>query len=60
MSEPVTEHAQQKAQMKPAFYATKPTRMTLFMRTFLPWQIWRFVWINLKMLVIIRRSHRSN
>jgi hypothetical protein len=60
MSEPVTEYAQQKAQMKAAFYATKPTGITLFMRTFLPWQIWRFVWINFKMLVIIRKSHRSN
>jgi hypothetical protein len=49
-----------KAQMKPAFYATKPTRATIFWRTFLPWQIIRFAWINLKMLIIIRRSHRSN
>ena len=24
-------------------YVTKPTRSTLFMRTFLPFQIWRFV-----------------
>ena len=39
-------------------YATKPTRMTLVLRTFLPYQAWRFVWINLKMLGIIRRSHR--
>ena len=39
-------------------YATKPTRWTLFLRTFLPYQAWRFVWINLKMLSIIRRSHR--
>ncbi len=46
--------------MKPSFYATKPTGMTLFMRTFFPWQVWRFAWINLKMLVIIRRSHRSH
>jgi|CXWL01.1.fsa_nt_gi hypothetical protein len=36
-----------------------PTRSTLFWRTFLPWQMWRFVWINWKMLAIIRRSHRS-
>jgi hypothetical protein len=58
MSEPVTDCSQQKAQMKAAFYATKPTGTTLFMRTFLPWQIWRFVWINFKMLIIIRKSHR--
>ena len=39
------------------FYATKPTRFTVFLRTFLPWQIIRFALINLKMLRIIRRSH---
>lgn len=38
-------------------YATKPTRWTLFWRTFLPWQIWRFLWINAKMVRIIGRSH---
>ena len=39
--------------------ATKPTRFTVFMRTFLPWQMWRFVAINLKMVDIIRRSHQG-
>ncbi len=38
---------------------TRPTRGTLFLRTFLPWQLWRFAVINLKMIGIIRRSHRS-
>lgn len=38
-------------------YATRPTRMTLFLRTFLLYQLWRFAWINLKMLAIVRRSH---
>jgi hypothetical protein len=41
------------------FYATKPTPLTLFFRTFLPWQIWRFMYINLKMIGMIRISHRS-
>lgn len=41
-------------------YVTKPTRKTLFMRTFLPWQAWRFVVINAKMVDIIRRSHRTH
>ncbi len=41
-------------------YVTKPTRRTLFLRTFLPWQIWRFAAINVKMIAIIRRSHRSH
>ncbi len=43
--------------MRESFYATKPTRFTLFLRTFLPWQMWRFVRINLGMLRIIARSH---
>ncbi len=34
-----------------------PTRWTVFLRTFLPWQAWRFLAINLKMLGVIRRSH---
>ncbi|HET8978614.1 MAG TPA: hypothetical protein VFN87_10670 [Solirubrobacteraceae bacterium] len=41
-------------------YVTRPTRWTLFLRTFLPWQLWRFVAINLKMVDIIRRSHRNH
>jgi hypothetical protein len=43
--------------MTEQFYATTPTRFTRFMRTFIPWQMVRFVWINLKMLRIIARSH---
>jgi hypothetical protein len=35
----------------------RPTRWTVFLRTFFPWQVWRFIRINLKMLGIIRRSH---
>ena len=41
-------------------YATKPTRFTVFTRTFLPWQMWRFAAINLKMIGIIRRSHHGD
>lgn len=40
------------------FYATKPTALTLHMRTNLIYQIWRFVVINLKMIRIIAKSHR--
>ena len=43
-----------------ASYVTKPTRFTVFMRTFLPWQLWRFAAINLKMVGIIRRSHHGD
>jgi hypothetical protein len=45
------------ARLTEQFYATKPTRFTVFMRTFLPWQLVRFACINLKMLRIIARSH---
>ena len=44
---------------KKNLYVSKPTRGTVFMRTFLPWQAWRFVVINLKMIGIIRRSHKG-
>ena len=37
-------------------YATRPTRFTLFMRTFLPWQLWRFFRINLNMMLLIGRE----
>ncbi len=42
------------------FYATRPTRFTVFLRTFLPWQLVRFALINLKMLRIIHRSHAEH
>ena len=40
-------------------YVTTPTRTTVFMRTFLPWQLWRFAVLNLKVVDIIQRSHRA-
>jgi hypothetical protein len=46
--------------LRPDFYATKPTGLTVFLRTFLPWQVIRFAVINLKMLRIIRRSHSGH
>ena len=41
------------------FYVSRPTQRTLFFRTFLPWQLIRFLWINFKMLVMIRKSHQG-
>lgn len=35
----------------------RPTARTVALRTFIPWQIVRFVMINLRMMVIIRKSH---
>lgn len=47
----------QDARFRPSFFATKPTGWTLFLRTFLPWQMVRFGWINMRMIVLIFRSH---
>ncbi|MCC6774577.1 MAG: hypothetical protein IT360_25600 [Gemmatimonadaceae bacterium] len=33
------------------------TPRTLALRTFLPWQLWRFVVINVRMLRMIAKSH---
>lgn len=35
----------------------RPTKRTLFMRSFLPWQLWRFLVINIRMVLMIRKSH---
>jgi hypothetical protein len=39
---------------------TQPTAATRFLRIFLPWQLVRFVVINLKMIRIISMSHRQH
>ncbi|MBX7137364.1 MAG: hypothetical protein K1X83_05220 [Oligoflexia bacterium] len=41
----------------PSYFAARPSRFVLFLRTFIPWQLFRFAWINLKMIDIISRSH---
>lgn len=41
-----------------AEYATVPTRTTLFLRTFLPWQIIRFLVLNTKILLMTIRNER--
>jgi hypothetical protein len=40
-------------------YVTTPTKHTVFMRTFLPWQAYRFAVINLKMIGMIRVGHKA-
>ncbi|OFZ30067.1 MAG: hypothetical protein A2622_09440 [Bdellovibrionales bacterium RIFCSPHIGHO2_01_FULL_40_29] len=40
-----------------SYLAPVPTKMTLFLRSFLPWQILRFLIINLRMTVMIAKSH---
>lgn len=41
----------------PVKHAMKPTRWVLFWRTFWPYQLFRFVVINLRMLLMIFKSH---
>lgn len=40
-----------------ARYASEPTRWTRFMRIFTPFQLWRFLVINFKMLRVIWKGH---
>ena len=42
-----------------AAFATVPTGFTRFLRVFLPWQMWRFAAINVKMMRLIRKSHHG-
>jgi len=35
----------------------KPTSFVVFLRTFLPYQLYRFFRVNLRMLVMIWKSH---
>jgi hypothetical protein len=35
-------------------YATQPMAITLFMSTFPPWQLWRFIRINFLTFQVIR------
>lgn len=37
--------------------ASRPTRWTLFLRSFLPWQAVRFIIVNIKMTLMIAKSH---
>jgi len=39
------------------YYPPTPTRFTRYMRFSLPWQLVRFVMINLKMLKLMMKSH---
>lgn len=45
--------------MRKSFHAAHPTRFNLFLRTCLLWQVVRFVVLNLRMLKVIRLSHRN-
>lgn len=42
-----------------AHFAPRPTGLTLYLRTSLLWQLVRFVIVNLRMTVMILKSHDS-
>lgn len=41
------------------FFASVPTKTTLHFRTNILWQLIRFIYINTKMLIMIRKSHQG-
>jgi len=41
------------------FFVPTPSRATVFFRRFVPWQLVRFAWINLKMIRMIGRGHHG-
>jgi hypothetical protein len=43
----------------PTFVIPTPSPATVFFRTFVPWQLVRFAWINLKMLRMISIGHHG-
>jgi hypothetical protein len=41
------------------FFIPTPSRTTIFFRKFVPWQLVRFAWINVKMLRMIGIGHHG-
>lgn len=41
------------------YFVPTPSGATVFLRTFLPWQLVRFAWINLKMVRMISIGHHG-
>lgn len=39
------------------YYAIRPTKLMLYLRTCLAWQLIRFIVINIKMSIMIIKSH---
>ncbi|MCT8335352.1 hypothetical protein NUH30_16845 [Leptospira sp. 85282-16] len=39
-------------------FVALPNTYTKFFRRFFPWQLVRFIWINIRMMVMIFKSHR--
>lgn len=56
-NDPRPDAGQAPAPYTEASFIAVPTPRTRALRTFLPWQLFRFVKINLKMLQMIAKSH---
>lgn len=56
MNEQTRKHLEMRPHRALWEYATTPTNATLFLRTFLPWQILRFLFINAKILSMTLRN----
>lgn len=41
-------------------HAPLPTSTTLRMRTSLPYQLWRFLWINLRIYRMVVKEHKAH
>jgi hypothetical protein len=39
------------------YYSPMPTKVTRFWRNFIPWQFYRFIILNLKIIKIVVRGH---
>ena len=52
--------AAERHHLRREFFATKPTGFTRVWRVLFPYQLWRFIAINLKMFRIISRNHRGH
>jgi hypothetical protein len=57
-TQPIPQEQALRRPYEEGFFATTPTRARRFLRTFIPWQIVRFVFINLRMIRMIGKSHR--
>lgn len=56
----LTKAPAERTKVKRLLPAPQPTRGTLFWRTFLPWQLWRFIAINLQMIRMMRLEHKKS
>ncbi|RUM68038.1 MAG: hypothetical protein DSZ05_01735 [Sulfurospirillum sp.] len=52
-----TEHVHHINPYSPEFETMVPTGVVKFFRTCVIWQFIRFIMINIKMLIVVRKSH---